>query len=61
MTTLRERYLPIIQELSKRIDDASYKYVMTGSETYLNEYNDLTFEMIEIKTAIKKEEEDEEL
>ena len=55
--TLRERYQPIIQQLSKRIDEASKQYILTGAESAKDEYNNLTFEMIEIKTAIKKAEE----
>ena len=56
MTTLRERYQPIIKSLQDRIDAVSYAYVTTGAESYKEEYNSLVFEMCEIKQAIKKEE-----
>lgn len=49
---MRQRYQPIIAQLQERIDDASYKFVMTGAESYKYEYNSLVFEMMEIKQAI---------
>lgn len=50
---MREQYQSIIHRLSQRIDLASFNYITTGAESYKDEYNALTFEMIEIKTAIK--------
>ena len=56
MMNLRERYAPILMALQERIDAASKDYILTGSDTSLDEYNNLVFEMIEIKTTIKNSE-----
>lgn len=56
--TMRERYQPIIMRLSQRIDEASKEYIMTGAESTKDKYNNLVFEMIEIKQAIKDSEDE---
>lgn len=57
MSELRQRYQKIIDKLIDRIDEASFEYVVTGCPEAHKEYNDLAFELCEIKDAIKKSEE----
>ena len=56
--SLRKRYQSILMKMQDRLDDASYRWHMTGCTAARKEYYDLAFEVCEIKEAIMKEEED---
>ena len=56
--SLRKRYQSILMKMQDRLDDASYRWHMTGCAAARKEYYDLAFEVCEIKEAIMKEEED---
>ena len=55
--SLRVRYQSVLRRMQDRLDDASYRWHMTGCQSARKEYYDLAFEVCEIKEAILKDEE----
>jgi len=56
-TNLRQKYAPILRQLTARVDQASKDWALKGDERALTEYTMLVAEICEIKQAIKDSEE----